>query len=102
MPRDEHVEFRRHDWDILWGSLLAYRAHCLNFCNLGFYIFPRTSCCAYMAGPRDDEFSGRKFSFVRYSSICAILPNSEAYEEAARSAGALQAELSKATGGLKF
>ncbi|CAN0441877.1 unnamed protein product, partial [Discosporangium mesarthrocarpum] len=21
-------------------------------------------------GPRDDEFSGKKFSFVRYSSIC--------------------------------
>lgn len=59
----------------------------------------------FFTGPRDDEFAGRKFSFVRYSSICAVIPNSEAYEEAARNAGALQDELEKAAGAgnaLKF
>lgn len=53
----------------------------------------------FSTGPRDDEYSGRKFSFVRYTSICAVIPNSEAYEEAARNAGAVQAELDKAVGG---
>lgn len=53
--------------------------------------------CSLETGPRDDEFAGQRFSFVRYSSICAVIPNSEAFEDAARSAGAMQAEIDKAT-----
>lgn len=47
-------------------------------------------------GPRDDEFSGRKFSFVRYSSICAVVPDEAGFEDAARKAGAMQEEIDKA------
>ncbi|CAM9179726.1 unnamed protein product [Laminaria digitata] len=49
-------------------------------------------------GPRDDEFAGKKFSFVRLTSIFAVIPDSKEYEEAAREAGALQAEIEKAAG----
>ncbi|CAM9611827.1 unnamed protein product [Ectocarpus sp. 12 AP-2014] len=57
----------------------------------------------YGIGPRDDEFAGKKFSFVRFTSICAIIPNSEDFENAAREAGKLQAEIDKAAGsGLVF
>ncbi|KAG5191883.1 hypothetical protein JKP88DRAFT_274868 [Tribonema minus] len=38
-------------------------------------------------GPKDDEFSNHKFSFVRYQNICAVIPNSDAYEASARAAG---------------
>lgn len=55
------------------------------------------------SGPRDDEFAGKKFSFVRYTSIFAVIPNSEDFENAAREAGKLQAEIDKAAGsGLVF
>lgn len=50
------------------------------------------------AGPRDDEFAGRKFSFVRLTSICAVIPDSKEFEDAAREAGALAAEIEKAAG----
>ena len=40
-------------------------------------------------GPKDDEFSNRKFSFVRYESICAVLPDEGgSFEASARAAGA--------------
>lgn len=51
-----------------------------------------------VSGPRDDEFAGRKFSFVRYTSICAVIPNSEDFEAAAREAGKMQAEIDKVAG----
>lgn len=55
-------------------------------------------------GPRDDEFAGKKFSFVRYTSICAVIPDSEDFEAAAREAGKMQEEMDKAagSGGLVF
>lgn len=57
----------------------------------------------FSSGPRDDEFAGKKFSFVRYTSICAVIPNSQDFENAAREAGKLQAEIDKAAGsGLVF
>lgn len=56
------------------------------------------------SGPRDDEFAGKKFSFVRYTSICAVIPDSDDFEAAARAAGETQAEFEKAAGagGLTF
>lgn len=58
----------------------------------------------FLSGPRDDEFAGKKFSFVRYTSICAVIPDSDDFEAAARAAGETQAEFEKAagTGGLTF
>lgn len=55
-------------------------------------------------GPRDDEFAGKKFSFVRYGNICGVIPNSKEYENAARQAGVQQEELRKMAGasGLTF
>ncbi|CAM9840598.1 unnamed protein product [Ascophyllum nodosum] len=53
-------------------------------------------------GPRDDEFAGKKFSFVRYTSICAVIPDSQDYEDAARQAGKMQEDIEKAAGNLKF
>lgn len=50
------------------------------------------------SGPRDDEFAGKKFSFVRYTSICAVIPDSDDFEAAAREAGKMQAEMDKAAG----
>eukprot|EP00612_Vaucheria_litorea_P000592 CAMPEP_0171459054 /NCGR_PEP_ID=MMETSP0945-20130129/4487_1 /TAXON_ID=109269 /ORGANISM="Vaucheria litorea, Strain CCMP2940" /LENGTH=147 /DNA_ID=CAMNT_0011984987 /DNA_START=124 /DNA_END=567 /DNA_ORIENTATION=- len=44
-------------------------------------------------GPKDDEFSNRKFSFVRFENICALVPESEEYEAEARAAGVQQLEL---------
>jgi hypothetical protein len=38
-------------------------------------------------GPKDDEFSNKKFSFVRYQSICAVIPDSSDFEAKARAAG---------------
>eukprot|EP00903_Cladosiphon_okamuranus_P007982 g7704.t1 len=58
----------------------------------------------YGIGPRDDEFAGKKFSFVRYTSICAVIPDSEDFEAAAREAGKVQEEMNNAagSGGLVF
>lgn len=52
----------------------------------------------FVPGPRDDEYAGKKFSFVRYTSICAVIPDSEDFEAAAREAGKMQAEIDKAAG----
>eukprot|EP01084_Bolivina_argentea_P183184 316150_1 len=38
-------------------------------------------------GPRDEEISGQKFSFVRYSSICAKIPDKDGSFEMARRGG---------------
>lgn len=74
--------------------LLCCRCVVLSYCCL------RGAPCNAVkhAGPRDDEFAGKKFSFVRLTSIFAVIPNSKEYEEAAREAGALQAEIEKAAG----
>ncbi len=38
-------------------------------------------------GPRDEEISGRKFSFVRYNNVCAkILDKDGSFEMARRGA----------------
>ncbi|CAN0211932.1 unnamed protein product [Phaeothamnion confervicola] len=47
-------------------------------------------------GPRDDEFSFRKFSFVKYQNICAVLPNSRRFEDDARAAAADKAAAERA------
>jgi hypothetical protein len=40
-------------------------------------------------GPRDDEFANRKFSYVRYTSICARVPDDDgSFEANARKAAA--------------
>lgn len=46
-------------------------------------------------GPKDDEFSNRKFSFVRYQNICAVIPNSQEFEDKARAAGDAEKEMAK-------
>jgi hypothetical protein len=47
----------------------------------------RCSCVLAGIGPKDDEFSNKKFSFVRYQSICAVIPDSSDFEAKARAAG---------------
>jgi hypothetical protein len=44
-------------------------------------------CVLAGIGPKDDEFSNKKFSFVRYQSICAVIPDSSDFEAKARAAG---------------
>lgn len=73
------------------GSVVSSHSWPFYSCSLvRFFVF--------WAGPRDDEFAGKKFSFVRYSSICAIIPDSKSFEDAAREAGAVQAEIDKVAG----
>ncbi|CAM9895887.1 unnamed protein product [Sphacelaria rigidula] len=64
--------------------------------NVGDLVYVKDP---YGIGPRDDEFAGRRFSFVRYTSICGIIPNSQAFEDAARAAGKIQADFDKAAAG---
>lgn len=71
------------------------RSHRFTF----LFDVPSRVAVSLLAGPRDDEFAGRRFSFVRYTSICGIIPNSQAFEDAARAAGKIQADFDKAAAG---
>ncbi|CAM9384785.1 unnamed protein product [Chrysoparadoxa australica] len=59
--------------------------------NVGDLVYVKDP---YGIGPRDEEFGNRKFSFVRYSSIAAVIPSSGALEADARAAAEISAKAS--------